>query len=56
MTPDVVKVGHKYSKSGIYKVIKPSSHEEYVNYIESLPLNTLPEVFGLHDNAEIANN
>jgi dynein heavy chain len=27
-----------------------------LNYIESLPLNTSPKVFGLHENAEITTN
>lgn len=28
--------------------------EDYKEYIRSLPLNDLTEVFGLHDNAEIS--
>lgn len=30
--------------------------EQYINYIQSLPLNPNPEAFGLHDNAEITNS
>lgn len=30
--------------------------EDYIKYIESLPLNPSPEAFGLHDNAEITNS
>lgn len=56
MKPPAIEVDYSYSRSGIYKVLKESSHEEYMNYIDGLPLNTAPEVFGLHDNAEIANN
>lgn len=56
MKPEAIIDGHKYSNSGIYKTIPACTHEEYINYIESLPLNTAPEVFGLHNNAEIANN
>lgn len=56
MKVEAVKDGHTFSESGLYKVIPASTHEEYINYIDSLPLNTAPEVFGLHDNAEIANN
>lgn len=29
--------------------------EDYLTYIDKLPLNPSPEAFGLHDNAEITN-
>jgi len=46
-------VGHKYSTSGLYKVIEPGEKEDYLKYIDTMPLNPEPEAFGLHDNAEI---
>ncbi|BHF69813.1 Dynein heavy chain 1, axonemal [Sparganum proliferum] len=52
--PDVLHEDHVYSPSGIYKQISPESdHAGYLAYIRTLPINDLPEVFGLHDNANI---
>lgn len=31
-----------------------TDYEESLQYIRSLPINQLPEVFGLHENADIA--
>jgi len=56
MKEEAIVDGYTFSKSPLYKVIPTCTHEEYINYVDSLPLNTDPEVFGLHDNAEIANN
>ena len=50
---DALNVGHTFSSSGHYKVIEAGTQEDYLEYIESLPLNPEPEAFGLHDNAEI---
>lgn len=55
MNEESIIDGHKYSPSGVYKVLPATTHTEYMKYIESLPLNTAPEVYGLHDNAEISN-
>ena len=46
---------YAFSRSGIYKSIAAGSQADYLNYIETLPLNPSPEAFGLHDNAEITN-
>jgi dynein heavy chain, axonemal len=52
----VLKVGFALSDSGLYKSIPEGSKEDYVNYIQTLPLNPNPEAFGLHENAEIITN
>ncbi|XP_019331155.1 dynein axonemal heavy chain 1 [Alligator mississippiensis] len=52
--PDVLTPDFAYSKSGIYKQISTTyDHNGYLQYIKSLPLNDIPEIFGLHDNANI---
>jgi dynein heavy chain len=56
MNDAVMTIGHKYSKSGIYKVIEPGEKEDYMEYIKTFPLNPEPEAFGLHENAEITTN
>ena len=44
---------YKFSKSGTYYCPEPCEHDMYLAYIEALPVNSDPEVFGLHDNADI---
>jgi dynein heavy chain, axonemal len=54
--PMILKDDHPFSVSGLYKSIKAdpdAPHDSYMNYINSLPLNAEPEVFGMHDNANI---
>ena len=51
--PDILTDGHKLSKSGNYVSPKIGSQENYLECIGKLPLNSSPEVFGLHENAEI---
>uniref|UniRef100_A0A669QRL3 Dynein axonemal heavy chain 1 n=1 Tax=Phasianus colchicus TaxID=9054 RepID=A0A669QRL3_PHACC len=48
--PEVLTPEFAYSESGIYNAIPPQG---YLQYIRSLPLNDSPELFGLHDNANI---
>eukprot|EP00968_Pinguiococcus_pyrenoidosus_P017694 scaffold1786_cov250-Pinguiococcus_pyrenoidosus.AAC.1 len=46
----------KFSASGIYFVptVDPDSpHAGFMDYIETLPLNAEPEIFGMHENANI---
>ena len=38
----------------MYHCPKDGNYEIYKEYIMKLPLNEKPEVFGLHDNAEIS--
>ncbi|XP_078090943.1 dynein axonemal heavy chain 3-like [Mustelus asterias] len=44
---------YKFSPSGIYCCPRKSSYESYLECIKRLPLNADPEVFGLHENANI---
>ncbi|XP_063786085.1 dynein axonemal heavy chain 3-like [Pseudophryne corroboree] len=44
---------YTFSPSGKYFAPKNGTHDSYMEYIKSLPLNAEPEVFGLHVNANI---
>jgi dynein heavy chain len=56
MNEGIVTDNFAFSKSGLYYSVVANSQEDYMSYIRELPLNPKPEVFGLHDNAEITNN
>jgi dynein heavy chain len=56
INPNMLIDGFKLSESGVYVSPEPGVQADYLNYIESLPLTPNPEVFGLHENAEIINN
>ncbi|EZA46954.1 Dynein heavy chain 3, axonemal [Ooceraea biroi] len=43
-----------FSPSGIYHMPEDTDYEGCLKYIRSLPINQLPEVYGLHENADIA--
>ncbi|XP_069045720.1 dynein axonemal heavy chain 1 isoform X1 [Lepisosteus oculatus] len=52
--PAVLNEEHAYSQSGIYCQISTTLNlGGYLEYIRSLPINDTPEIFGLHDNANI---
>jgi len=46
--------GYQFSPSGTYRSPEHGDLEHYRAFIEELPINDRPEVFGLHDNAELA--
>lgn len=55
-TPAIVEDDYSLSSSGTYRSINvedDSPHSSYMHYIDSLPLNADPEVFGMHANANI---
>jgi dynein heavy chain len=56
LNDDMLKDGHPMSESGIYYSPPVGDKEDYLDYIKTLPLNPAPEVFGLHENAEISTN
>jgi len=52
----VLKDDYRFSDSGIYysvPVNEGEPHQGYIDYIEQLPVNAAPEVFGMHENANI---
>lgn len=51
--PDTVEEDYSFSSSGIYKLPQPLSISSMKEYIETLPITDEPEVFGMHDNANI---
>ena len=52
--PNMLKNNHKLSESGKYYVPSEGDLASYIIFIkETLPLNDLTEIFGLHENAEI---
>merc|ERR1712046_340543 len=53
-TPSIQQNKYKFSPSGVYHAPASSnSLEDCLEFIKELPFNDAPEVFGLHDNANI---
>lgn len=52
-TSQILDDNYKFSVSGIYYSPKEGKLADYVEYIKQLPLNTTPEVFWLHSNANL---
>ncbi|XP_008197222.2 dynein axonemal heavy chain 3 [Tribolium castaneum] len=53
-TPEVItKPLYAFSPSGLYYVPVDTSYEGCLSYIKTLPITPQPEVFGLHENADI---
>ena len=53
-TPTMLEPGHAVSPSGVYQSLDLPNHKAYLDYIASLPIIATPDVFGLHDNADIS--
>nr|XP_024655433.1 dynein heavy chain 1, axonemal-like [Maylandia zebra] len=53
--PAVLSSDHVYCASGVYRQIDTKLDiKGYLAYIRGLPINDTPEIFGLHDNANIS--
>lgn len=52
--PPMLEPGHPLSPSGVYQSMDLPNHKAYLDYISSLPIIASPDVFGLHDNADIS--
>ncbi|XP_028312358.1 dynein heavy chain 12, axonemal [Gouania willdenowi] len=50
----VATTGYRFSSSGQYVVPPKSAYEDYVVFIENLPVGQHPEVFGMHENVDIS--
>ncbi|KAM6471116.1 dynein axonemal heavy chain 6 [Liasis olivaceus] len=53
-SPETLEDEYKYSESGIYFAPMADSLQNFKEYIENLPLIDDPEVFGMHENANLA--
>ncbi|XP_038073730.1 dynein heavy chain 3, axonemal-like isoform X4 [Patiria miniata] len=52
--PDLLQTeNYSFSESGNYQCPLSGPYKSYIKYIRSLPLTPHPEVFGLHENADI---
>ena len=52
-TEKIFDDSYKLSPSGIFYAPKIGDYESYIEYIKNLPISPTPEVFGLHENADI---
>ena len=52
--PTMLEAGHALSPSGVYQSLDLPNHKAYMDYIAGLPITASPDVFGLHDNADIS--
>jgi len=52
--PKALNDEYKYSPSGVYYCPDDGPFESYMDFIKELPMNEKPEVFGMHDNAQIS--
>ncbi|XP_063150960.1 dynein axonemal heavy chain 6 [Candoia aspera] len=53
-SPETLEDEYKYSESGIYFAPMADSLQNFKEYIENLPLIDDPEIFGMHENANLA--
>lgn len=51
--PEILEGEFRFSPSGVYRLPPDGSLDQVLVHIKKLPLNDAPEVFGLHDNANI---
>ncbi|XP_071052042.1 dynein axonemal heavy chain 3 isoform X2 [Onthophagus taurus] len=49
----IIEKDYKFSESGTYFVPEDTSYEGCIKYIKTMPLIPQPEVYGLHENADI---
>jgi dynein heavy chain len=50
---DVLSDDYRFSPSGVYTSLPASNYASYISAIRALPISPQPEIFGLHENADI---
>ena len=53
-TPQVLDDEYTFTPSGTYRAPPAGTYQSFVEYIRGLPFAEAPEVFGMHENANIA--
>lgn len=56
LVPEILQEGYRFSKSGTYYAPPIGSMKQMTSYFEGLPLSDDPEVFGMHENANVTFN
>jgi dynein heavy chain len=56
MVPEILTEKYKFSKSGKYFAPPEGTMAQTMEYFETLPLTDDPEVFGMHENANVTFN
>ena len=56
MVPEILTEDYKFSRSGTYFAPPTGTMAETIEYFETLPLTDDPEVFGMHENANVTFN
>lgn len=52
--PDVVNSGYTFVNNKLYYQLSPeATYYDYLDYIKTFPINDDPEIFGMHQNADI---
>lgn len=52
--PHTLTLGYAYSASGVYYCPTFEKLSEYREFVDKLPIIEEPEIFGMHENANIA--
>ncbi|RHY19653.1 hypothetical protein DYB36_000313 [Aphanomyces astaci] len=52
-TPQVLTDSYKFSASGTYSAVTSNDYAGVMAYFESLPVHAAPEIFGMHENANV---
>jgi dynein heavy chain len=53
-TPSIIDDNYKFSSSGVYYAPMNGTINNFCDYVRGLPFNEGPEIFGLHENANIS--